>query len=689
MRYFHVHLMTVLALLLFGFAGQDARAQSVRAPHIAAQLVSETDYPAPGQHVTLAFVMTPANGWHGYWENPGDAGKGMDLRWSLPTGASVGALRYPVPETLLLSGLMNHVYEGRYAVLVDVVIPAKARSGDVLPINVHADWLACTQTICVPEQQDLSINLTIGDGKVSPSRRAEFDGFRARLPRPLGGQARFEVRGEIARIAIPFPVLAQITQPYFFRKTDGATSYAAPQTISRNGNAVIVEARWGGPAVPRLDGVLRIGDHAGLAISAVPGAVPAAGAPITTDREAQDNRGKTPIFLALAGALLGGLLLNIMPCVFPILSLKAISLARSGGDPVTAKREALAYSAGVMLTCLALGGALLALRAGGASVGWAFQLQNPAVILLLLVLAWAIALNLAGLFHLNAIDAGEDLTRKGGAHGAFWTGVLVAFVATPCTGPFMAAALGAALVLPVAAALSVFAGLGLGLALPFLAIAYIPAIRRAMPRPGAWMATFQKILSVPMVLTAAALLWLVWRQGGQAALGIAAALIVAVTITLLLLGGAQRRGKSLGLVVAVLVVAMWGVGAKSLPVPSARNATAGDAVAFSDAALASARAKHNGVFLYFTADWCLSCKVNEAAAIDRAEVRAAFEKAGVTMMVGDWTNGDPVIGRFLEAHGRSGVPLYLWYAPGAGSPRVLPQILTPAMLVALPSQDSK
>ncbi|MEO8723497.1 MAG: protein-disulfide reductase DsbD domain-containing protein, partial [Sphingobium sp.] len=666
MRYFHVHVMTVLALLWMSLTGQAARAQlGGGAPHVEARLVTETDHPAPGQHVTLAFVMTPAPGWHGYWENPGDAGKGMELRWSLPSGARAGALRYPVPETLLLSGLMNHVYEGRYAVLVDVETPKQARAGDRLPFKVHADWLACTQTICVPEQQDLSIELTVGDGAVSPMRRAEFDDYRARLPRPLGGQARFERRGDIVRIAIPFPASASITQPYFFRRTDGATSYAAPQIISRNGDAVIVEARWGGPAISTLDGILRIGEHAGLAISAVSGAVPATGTTISFGAAAQEHQGAGPIFWALTGALLGGLLLNIMPCVFPILSLKAISLARSGGDPVAAKREASAYSAGVMLTCLALGAALLALRAGGASIGWAFQLQNPAVILLLLVLAWAIALNLAGLFHLNAIDAGDDLTRKGGTHGAFWTGVLVAFVATPCTGPFMAAALGAALVLPIAAALGVFAGLGLGLALPFLAIAYVPALGRAMPKPGAWMATFQKILSVPMMLTAAALLWLVGRQGGQGAIGIGAVLLVAVTVVLLVLGRTQRRGRSFGLAAALLVLAMWGVGARMLPVLVARSQVAGDATTFSDAALEAARAKGNGVFLYFTADWCLTCKVNEAAAIDRTEVRQAFAKAGVTMMVGDWTNGDPVIGRFLEAHDRSGVPLYLWYAPGA------------------------
>lgn len=692
MRHFHVRVMTMLAMVLMLLAGTVSASAQIssggafgRGPaNITARLIAETDTPAPGQRITLALVMSPAPGWHGYWENPGDAGKGVDLRWSLPTGAGVGPIAYPVPETLLLSGLMNHVYEGRYALLMELTVPKTAKAGDPLPVRAHADWLACTQAICVPESAELSLVLVLGTGNVLPNRRAQFDEYRRHLPRPLGGQATFAVEGELLRIAIPFPAEAKIDQPYFFRWTDGATRYAAPQSISRNGDVLVVEARWGGPPVPALKGVLRIGDHVGLSVDATPGTVPAAGEPIAVAGALSTEAGHSAasILWVLAGAILGGLLLNIMPCVFPILSLKAISLAKAGGDPVAAKREAMAYTAGVMLTCLALGGVLLGLRAGGASVGWAFQLQNPAIILLLLVLAWAITLNLWGVFHLNPIDAGDDLTRRGGVHGAFWTGTLVAFVATPCTGPFMAAALGAALVLPIAAALAIFAGLGLGLALPFLAIAFIPTIRRAMPKPGAWMATFQKFLALPMALTSLALLWLVWRQGNGIALMIGVVVLASVTLLMVALGRMQRRGRAFGLMAMLLVLGVWGAGAWGLPhVQAIREPAHGEAQPFSEAVLARTQGK--GVFLYFTADWCLSCKVNEVAAIDRADVQAAFVKAGVVTMVGDWTNGDPAIGRFLEAHGRSGVPLYLWYSPNAAEPRILPQILTPAMLTAL------
>ena len=369
-----------------------------------------------------------------------------------------------------------------------------------------------------------------------------------------------------------------------------------------------------------------------------------------------------------------------MPCVFPIISLKALSLARAGGDERAAKHEALAYAVGVILTCLAMGGALLALRASGAAVGWAFQLQDPRVILALLLLVSAITLNLAGLFELRGFGFGQALVDKGGTAGAFWTGALAAFVATPCTGPFMAAALGAALVLPTAAALAIFAGLGLGLALPFLLIGYVPAFRRIMPKPGAWMATFQRILAVPMALTAAALLWLLWRQTGQGGLivGIGAALILGA-----ILWWAGKR-QSLSFVTLLLgVVILGGAWSALLPAPRQQTDVAPGTQAFSEQRLSALRAAGRPVFVYFTADWCITCKVNEKAAIEQDEVVQAFAAKQVAVLVGDWTNGDPAISRFLESQGRSGVPLYLFYRPGTPAPDALPQILTPALLIEL------
>lgn len=680
-------LLLWLLVLLSLLAGQ-ARAQSPAFPtqgkrHIAAKLVAENPAPVPGEKLTIAFRMEPEQGWHGYWKNPGDAGKGMSVEWTLPSGWRVGELRYPVPSVLMLAGLMNHVFEGPYVVLADVTVPAGARPGEAITLRVSAQWLACTDQICVPEGAELALGLTVGAAIRPAENRTQFDEFRARLPQPLGGEARFALENGLLRLAIPFPRGAAIEKPWFFRADEGLKSYAGEQAFSRAGDWLVVETRTEEVKTGAVNGLLRIGEGRGLEIAARPGPVPQAGEPLEGIGAARGGspRGVGFILLALGGALLGGLILNVMPCVFPILSLKAISLARAGGNERHARREALAYTAGVVLACLALGGALLGLRAGGMAVGWAFQLQNPVVILALFALTLAITLNLAGLFALGTIDAGGALADRGGVSGSFWTGGLVAFVATPCTGPFMAGALGAALVLPAPVALAIFAGLGLGLALPFLLIAYVPPIRARLPKPGAWMVRLQRWLALPMALTACALLWLLWRQTGGQGAALALAAGAAVAAACWFYGRSQRRGAPMLAPALALAVLALGAAGWALPEQKTQGAALAEGDApFSEAALASARASGKPVFVYFTADWCLSCKVNEAAAIDREEVRAAFRQAGVQVLVGDWTNGDATIGRFLEAQGRSGVPLYLWYAPGATQPEVLPQILTPDML---------
>lgn len=695
MRIFHVLLMTVATIwtLLWPCVPGPALAQSNSAfgggkPHVSAILEAESNSPKAGGTTTLAFRMTPDPGWHGYWSNPGDAGLGMSVQWSLPEGATVGELRYPVPQTLVIAGLMNHVYEGPYAILVTVKLPVNATPGTQMPIVAKANWLACTDKICVPQSGEMRTVLTVGDGKIESAARQRFDGYRAALPRPLGAQAHFSNANGKLRIAIPYPAAAPASDVHLFALEQGALRYAAQQKIGRAGDLMILEtdAATGSPAPKTVAGVLKVGEHQGFLIEAVPGAVPA----MPEGGATGDATGFSTIMIALGAALLGGLILNIMPCVFPILSLKAMSLARAGGDPAAVRREAVAYAVGVVATCLALGGALLALRAGGAAIGWAFQLQDPRVILILLLLVTGIALNMAGLFELRSIGAGGGLAAKGGTAGAFWTGALVAFVATPCTGPFMGAALGAALVLPLPAALAIFAGLGLGLALPFLLIGLIPALRARMPKPGAWMGRMQRILSVPMFLTALALAWLLGRQAGVN--GMAMGLAVALVGGLLLwwMGARQHRGLGAGVPAVLLALVAIG-GVVALPKAGAVGAAGGgaaamagvsDAVPFSEDKLAALRAQGKPVFLYFTADWCLTCKVNEGAAIERAEVHDAFAKAGVVTMVGDWTNSDPAIGHFLEAQGRSGVPLYLWYAPGKEAV-TLPQVLTPGVLTGL------
>jgi thiol:disulfide interchange protein len=505
------------------------------------------------------------------------------------------------------------------------------------------------------------------------------------VPRPLTAKASFAIGSGKVRIAIPLPQSVALADPYFYPLTQGAIAYAAPQHISRAGDRLIIETAPGGAPAGTIDGVLAIGPGDGLAVSAAPGPVPANGVPVVP-LESSGKAALIPLLATFGAALLGGLLLNIMPCVFPILSLKAMSLVRSGESEGDARREALAYAAGVILVCLALGGVLVLLRSGGEALGWAFQLQDPRVILILLLLVVAIGLNLAGLFELPMLAAGEGLARSGGTGGAFWTGALAAFIATPCTGPFMAGALGAALVLPPVAAMAIFFGLGLGLALPFLLLGFVPALRRMLPKPGGWMGTFRRILALPMFVTGIGLAWILGRQAGVDAMAMGLGALLLLAAGLWWTGRRQRDGKRTAWAPAVTAVILTIAIVAVLPKPGAQAiASTVGAEAFSEPRLAALRAEGKPVFVYFTADWCLTCKVNEKAAIERSEVAAAFDKAGVTTLVGDWTRGDPAIGRFLAAHGRSGVPYYLFYPVGGGEPRELPQILTPSILLALVS----
>jgi thiol:disulfide interchange protein len=659
-----VNRLLVLLLLLLPWPAAAQLPPGQKA--MSVRLLPETARPAAGSRVTVALVMSPREGWHGYWQNPGDAGVGTRIAWQLPKGARAGPIRFPVPERLIIQGLMNYVYAGEHALLVDLQLPTGLAPGTKLAVRGKVDYLVCTDRICVPESAEVATDLEVGAGP--PTTAPGFDRYRQALPKPLAEGARFERRGGRLRLAIPLPAAVALDDPYFYPITEQALVYSAPQAVSRRGDWLIVETEAGEGTPASLEGVLKLAAGQGLSVRALPGDVGPAAAPIAA-AAALDRGGYPTVLLALAGALLGGLLLNVMPCVFPILSLKALSLARAGGEERAVRREALAYTAGAVLACLALGALLLAVRAGGAAVGWAFQLQDPRVILFLLLLVTAIALNLAGLFELSSLGG-----RLGsGRAGAFATGALAAFVATPCTGPFMGAALGAALILPAAAALAVFAGLGFGLALPFLLLGYIPALRRRLPRPGPWMARFRHILAVPMALTALGLAWILERQTGLA--GLAVGLTAAAALGLVLWWAGRRHGWW-PLAPALLAA---GVAVAFLPTASepaeARTGGALHAEPFSEARLAQLRGEGRPVFVYFTADWCLTCKVNEAAVLDRGEVAEAFAEKKVAVLVGDWTRGDAAIGRFLERQGRSGVPLYLWYAPGK-APEVLPQILT-------------
>ncbi|WP_421992356.1 protein-disulfide reductase DsbD family protein [Qipengyuania sp.] len=662
------------------------KAQGPGSDRMPVDLVAE-GAPQRGETWMVALHFMPSTPeWHGYWSNPGDAGLGMELEWDLPDGWEVGEPLYPLPKRLVIGGLMNHVYEGDYAVLVPIAVPENAAVANVAPISVTANYLACTDKICVPQQARLALDPA--QSGVDP----RFGEWRAAIVPQLDSSAQFEFTPTHLRVGIPIPAETALGDLHLFLGTPelgegDRPDYTGVQTFISEGNLLVAEVPIERIAVPdnveiaveprpeEITGILDLGNGRGVRFAAVPGDVPLEGV-----KPIRGGGAEPVLWQLLAAALVGGLLLNIMPCVFPILSLKALSLAKAGGDERAARWDALAYTAGVVLACAALGATILLLRSAGEQVGWAFQLQEPVVVVGLLLLALAITANFLGLFEVPGMAISGGAPSRG---GSFSTGLLAAFVATPCTGPFMAVALGAALVIRPIHGLLVFVALGIGLALPFLLVGFVPAVRRRLPKPGAWMETFRRWMALPMGLTALALAWLVWRIGGWDYLALVLVLAVVALAGLALGGLFQRRARSGSVAVFAGLVVLLGIGAALLPRPEAQAASAEsllDPIGYSEAALAEARASGRPVFIWFTADWCVTCKVNEGVAIEREATRAAFEETGVIAMRGDWTQPDEQISRMLTQQGAAGVPLYLWYEPG-GEAEQLPQMLTPDLLV--------
>ena len=702
-------------LILLVLAAVSLPASAAGGTHLTVSLVAESEAPASGRSTRLALKFVPEPGWHGYWSNPGDSGLPPKVTWNAPRGISFGPLSHPAPELLKVAGMASFVHSGTHVLLVDMRVSKGVAPGTKLPISAKLEWLACTDRLCVPERAELALQLEVGDGRGASAKAALFRAASAALPKRSAADATYSVEdrrlllrlpsgvarpdkarfypdqpgvvdaaAQMARAApegveIRLPALAPVSGPLTGVISDGIQSYR-----------VRVRPSPSGSSLPPAEPAATADPETPLALASTPGRqIPAGGeaAPKPVLAQATESAGAEIGFLAaLLGAMVGGLLLNVMPCVFPVLSLKAISLARSSRSPAAARTEALAYLAGTVAVSLALGAALLGLKAAGAEVGWSFQLQSPAVVLALLLLMTAVAANLAGLYELRGPSIAGGPPRNG-PMGSFSTGALAAFVATPCSAPLMAPALGAALLLEPVAGLAVFAGLGIGLGLPFVAIAFVPALRDRLPRPGPWMTKFQRWLAVPMMLTAVWLLWVLGRQAGADMMAAGLLLALGLAGVLWWVGRRQALGRPRSWAVLAPVAAIAAVAVIVLPVqqPSATASVEASSERFSVERLEQLRASGRPVFVDFTADWCLACKVNERVAINRQGTQQAFREAGIITLVGDWTRGDPEITRFLTAHGRNSIPFYLFYAPGA-DPQVLPQVLTPGMLQRIAQQ---
>jgi thiol:disulfide interchange protein DsbD len=702
-----------LALVACVAAAGVAHAAPVRTDHVDAELVADQTALVPGSTVTVALRLDIDRGWHTYWRNPGESGLPTTLAWKLPAGYRAGDIEWPAPNALPAGPLVNYGYEGVVLHLVTLTVPADAPVGGSVTLAARADWLVCKET-CVPEGADLTLALPVAR-EVSPSKWHDaIAATRVALPKPLPASWKTSAVANGDRIALTLTPPANARDPgrlQFFAHDERRIEASAPQTREASGGGYVLDLPVSHElkgAFTSLRGVLRgepgfVADAGVIAAATID--VPIAGTPVAGPKPAIDtssvaatasfpvpgsaaNVAAWPIAAALAFALVGGLLLNLMPCVFPILSLKALGLASSGGDRRALRLEGVAFAAGVVVAFAALGLVLLALRAGGAQLGWGFQLQSPAVVTALAILFFVIAQNLSGVFEFGAVvPSGVATWTHANRHlNAFASGLLAVAVASPCTAPFMGAALGYALTAPVAITLGVFVALGLGMALPYGLLAWFPAWRRMLPRPGPWLVRLRQVLAFPLYATVA---WLVWVLAAQ--VGIDAVLRLGLVLVLVALalfawrawrfaGARAWTGAAFAAAIGAALVAwpLFAGGDTAREAP--RTASAGGWQAYSPARVAQLTGEGRPVFVDFTAAWCITCQVNERFVLNDARVRDAFAQSGVALVRADWTRRDPVITQALAELGRSGVPVYVLYRPGR-APQVLPEVLERQLVI--------
>jgi thiol:disulfide interchange protein/DsbC/DsbD-like thiol-disulfide interchange protein len=685
-------LMAVLA------SGRSAEAEGPPAPTdlVNAELVAETASTAPATTLWVDLHLEIKPGWHIYWQNPGDSGLPTAIEWSLPPGFSAGHILWPVPEHFVQNGIGNYGYAGSADLLIPITTPKELAAGQTAALAAEASWLACAD-ICIPGSAQLSLHLPVTAEPSAPDTGVAplFAAARRQLPIPAPFETRFVSSGQDYRILVPANALDGLRNPtgMFFPVDGSLIDPAAEPEIGRHEGQLEIAlkkapepggARSMSAAPAILDGVLTLrgedGGERAFEISANPA-----------------SSASTEIGIAwwqaLLLAFLGGLVLNAMPCVFPILSLKLLGLAKQAHRGRTEQlSHGLAYTAGVLASFAALGSALLVFRAGGQAIGWGFQLQWPIFIAVLAYLLFAMGLSLSGVaeFGASLAGAGRGLGARSGLPGTFFTGVLATIVATPCTAPFMGTALGFAMIAPAALAIGIFLALGLGLATPYLAATVSPGWQRRLPRPGAWMDFIKQLLAFPLYGTVAWLLWVLIQEVGPGQAFDVLFGLVLVAFAVWIYGRtrlAARLGRSLGTGLAAAGTAMAIFLAASLATAGG-GASSADASApgglpyerFTPQRVSALEAEGKLVFVNLTASWCVTCLINERVALDSEAVRKAFAERGVVPLKGDWTSHNPVITEFLQQFGRNGVPLYLLYT-GKGEPVMLPQILTAASVL--------
>ena len=714
--------MLVLRTLLLGLlfaVSFAAPAKSVRTDYVESELVARASAIEPGGKLLLGLRLKMDAHWHTYWQNPGDSGMPTTIQWKLPAGFKAGPIQWPLPQRLPIPPLMNYGYENEIVLPVEITVPKDAllsMQGQNARLAARADWLVC-KDVCLPGGADLEITLPVVQGNPAPEAKwaALFDKALATTPlRAISGALATTSDGMID-ITLPGVKAAALSGVYVFPTIEGLVEHAAPQTVRETAAGLVVSVPVINQLVasePRIAGVIagtgsapgNSNDTRPLAFEApmsgklVPGkwvapAMPPSSSPSAASTPLAGAGDALSFGLALLFAFIGGVILNLMPCVFPVLSLKILGFAKGEAPRAAMRMHGIAFAVGVIASFVALAAVLLGLRAAGAAVGWGFQLQSPLVVTLLALLFFVIGLNLSGVFEFGSMVPGglAGATLKHPLADALFSGVLAALVASPCTAPFMGAALGFALTQSTAAALLVFAVMGAGMALPYVLLSFFPAWLKRLPKPGPWLLTFKQVMAFPMYATVVWLAWVLLVQVGVDGLVWFGSALVVLAFGVWLLGKTQQgvgRLAALGAVLVALVLANplvptaseldaseKSAGGSATAAASAAAGATTEWAAYSKTRIAEHNAAGRAVFVDFTAAWCVTCQVNKKVVLETRAVREAFSAKPLALMRADWTRRDPAITAALAEFGRSGVPVYALYAPGK-APVLLPEILS-------------
>jgi thiol:disulfide interchange protein DsbD len=687
---FKLDRILILVLCVFALALTSARAQDP-ADLVKVQLLAEPAAIVPGEPFTVGIKLSMKEHWHTYWRNPGDSGEPTQVTWKLPQGFVAGDLEWPAPSLIRVGPVASFGYEGSAILLARVTPPRDLQPGTRVALAADVAYLVC-EKICIPGDASVSLLLPVSEPGAPQQANAAFDVARSKLPQPSPWSATFGIDAKTITLSLRAQGLRgdAIRSATFFPYDNSLIDNAAQQTLQTEGETtrLSIERSQIAKSVPqRIDGVLVLEEDVGgklarhaFAIQATPSAFGA-------------GEGGMTLFYAVISALLAGVILNLMPCVFPVLSIKILHLTQHKAEtPRRVRLHGIAYTLGILACFSILAGMLYVLRAGGAEIGWGFQLQSPLMVASLAFILFALALSLSDILTIGTSltrVGGFSLLQRGGLSGSFFAGVLATVVATPCTAPFMGASIGFALTQPFAVGLAVFLALGLGLALPFLVLAFVPGLQRLLPRPGRWMETLKQFLAFPLYATVAWLIWVLSFQVGAS--GLLAALAALVLIALGAWAWGLSQGRTTGSARALrgmAAISVAGVVALAIVINLYRptetaaqeaSSTAGYE-AFSQQKLDTLLASGQPVFVNMTAAWCITCLVNERTALSTGAVREAFAGKQVAYLKGDWTSRNPEITRLLEKFGRSGVPLYVLYR-GGREPVVLPQILTQSLVL--------